>query len=230
MDASPDAFSDSFNHLNLNVPRQSNWLSTPVVIDINVDPRMNNISFFPTEVPITISEVSSKVADLQGTTETSLAFEPLSEALTREGPMDEKDQNYEARGASSETNGSVINEQDMNFPIIDFLLAGDTFYNSTVPPNSPAYSEVDSSKIEAEPTPVMVSSNEQQSEPFNETEESLLERLSGMGFSHNNLNHEISQKNAHEMENSIVDHWDISEWYPIMDELEEMVNHRRHLL
>lgn len=213
MDASPEALIGRFNNLNLNAPPQSNDLNNPVVIDINVEPPMNNTDSPSNPSPAKVPE-------------TPLDSEPLPEAVTMKVPLENKDQEEEAQGVSSETKESVINEQDLNFPINDFLLFGDAFFSGTASPTAPSvsYPVVDSSKIEAGPMPAIASSNVEQAEPFNETEESLLKQLSEMGFSQVDLNREILRKNAYEMEKTVVDLWDISEWDPIMDELEEMVN------
>ncbi|CAM8881197.1 unnamed protein product [Rhodiola kirilowii] len=229
VEASPDPLSDSFRQLNLNLPYGSK--NIPVVIDINVEPPVNSPSYSrPAVDPVETVTVSSKDGYEQSTTAViPPAIESFPEAVSRKGSMEEgQDQNHESEVvAASETMGSASNDQDLNFPINDFLLVGDAFSKAPVVP-SVTYPAVDSSKIEDGALPVQASSKVESLVPlpkyavFSEMEESLLKNLSEMGFSQVDLNREILRKNGYDMEKTLVDLWDISEWDPIMEELEEM--------
>lgn len=58
----------------------------------------------------------------------------------------------------------------------------------------------------------------------NDVEETLLKELELMGFKHVDLNKEILRMNDFNLEQSVDDLCGVSEWDPILEELEEMVN------
>uniref|UniRef100_A0A7N0TJH4 ZZ-type domain-containing protein n=1 Tax=Kalanchoe fedtschenkoi TaxID=63787 RepID=A0A7N0TJH4_KALFE len=232
VDASPDPLSGSFSHLNLNLPPQGHELNEPAVIDINVEPSVNNLdnpsNSSAVVDPVESVAVSSKGVDEKSTTVTGPVI--AAEPVVGKPPVEDLDQNLVSKGSVSEATDSARNEQDLYFPTNDTLLVGNVFSQATAPPVVPSvsYPMVDSSNIEVVALPLNASSNvanvapSPQPEAFHEDEESLLMELCEMGFNQVDLNREILKMNNYDMEQALVDLCEISEWDPIFDELEEM--------
>uniref|UniRef100_A0A7N0RAE0 Uncharacterized protein n=1 Tax=Kalanchoe fedtschenkoi TaxID=63787 RepID=A0A7N0RAE0_KALFE len=229
VDASADPLSGCFSQLNLNLPPLGSEVNDPILIDINAEPSVNYVyssSDSSSIVATPVEPISSKVVDQERTTVTRPVIESISEPVLGKRPLEDQDRNLVSEGFTSGTVGAASNKQDLNFPINDTFPVGDADSNGAAPPVGPFYLAVDSSELEFDAMPMDASSNVEnlsaQSDVFNESEESLLMELYEMGFKQIDLNWEILKINNYDMEKTLVDLCDISEWDPIFDELEEM--------
>ncbi|XP_050377781.1 protein NBR1 homolog isoform X2 [Argentina anserina] len=143
------------------------------------------------------------------------------------------------------------NDQDLNFPINDSLLVGQSLPAPTAPtapvtsstvsyptvdPSVPAPVQVASSTVTYptvdifEPAPsspksppvVTAPTSSEGTSSDNPVEDTLLKELEGMGFKQVNLNKEILRRNEYNLEQSVDDLCDYAEWDPILEELQEM--------
>ncbi|XP_074284186.1 protein JOKA2-like isoform X2 [Silene latifolia] len=124
-----------------------------------------------------------------------------------------------------------IETLSLNFPTNgDLLIDGDVVYPSAAtadrpvsPPVGPlpfSYPEVDAQsynvKDASAPLPSMTLNEEAKAE------EKLLKELSQMGFKQVDLNKEVLRMNEYDLDRSVDDLCDVSEWDPILEELKEM--------
>lgn len=143
------------------------------------------------------------------------------------------------------------NEQDLNFPINDSLLVGQSVPAPTAPvaSSSVSYPTVDQS-VPAPTAPVAAStvtyptvdifepappvpesspvvnapSSSEGTSSNNAVEDTLLKELEEMGFKQVNLNKEILRMNEYNLEQSVDDLCEVADWDPILEELQEMVS------
>ncbi|KAH9621004.1 hypothetical protein KSS87_005391 [Heliosperma pusillum] len=124
-----------------------------------------------------------------------------------------------------------IETLSLNFPTNgDLLIDGDVVYPSAptadgpvsppVGPLSFSYPEVDFQSYNVNdasaPSPSVTLDEE------NKAEEKLLKELSQMGFKQVDLNKEVLRMNEYDLDRSVDDLCDVSEWDPILEELKEM--------
>lgn len=153
--------------------------------------------------------------------------------------------------AGTEPMKPVVDEQprkdhDLNFPINDALLVGQGI-SSSAAPEAVSYPIVDLSEV-APALPTQAPSNAQSPTPTAPTlvpsvvlvaptssaqgagaknaavEETLLKELEEMGFKQVDLNKEILRINEYNLEQSVDHLCGVSEWDPILEELQEMVS------
>lgn len=119
-----------------------------------------------------------------------------------------------------------MKDQEANFPINDSLYVGLDSMPLPAPPPPPAppassssisYPVVDLSNV----APTMVPAQDVKDK--SEMELTLLKELEEMGFKQIDLNKEILRMNEYDLEQSVDDLCGVSEWDPILEELEEMV-------
>lgn len=126
-------------------------------------------------------------------------------------------------------------DQEQNFPINDALLVGDGASASAPPDSSssisyPTIDPMDRVEIAAS-VPALPSFNKEAMEPSENTgtdidvvEQNLLKELAEMGFKQVDLNKEVLRLNSYDLQQSVDDLCGVSDWDPILDELQEMVN------
>lgn len=123
-----------------------------------------------------------------------------------------------------------MKDQEMNFPINDILLVGDGV--STPTPNqassSVSYPIIDFSEaapaVPSEVFPAMdIPTSSEDVIVKDAVEKSLLKELEEMGFKQIDLNKEILRMNEYNLEQSVDDLCGVSDWDPILEELQEMV-------
>jgi next-to-BRCA1 protein 1 len=155
--------------------------------------------------------------------------------------------------AATEPMKPVVDEQprkdhDLNFPINDALLVGHGI-SSSAAPEAVSYPIVDLSEV-APALPTQAPSNAQSPTPTAPTlvpsnvvavptstqgtdaknaaaaavEDILLKELEEMGFKQVDLNKEILRINEYNLEQSVDHLCGVSEWDPILEELQEMVS------
>lgn len=192
---------ENLRGLNLNLPpASSSSIGIPEMINVNPEPMVEESHREP--------NVSSKSAEL---------VEPVVE------------------GTNS------MKDQEVNFPINDSLFVGLDSIAQPAPHLPPApvttggssisYPVVDLSNVEpavapARPPPpphTNVDKPSQDVTDSSEVELSLLKELEEMGFKQIDLNKEILRMNEYDLQQSVDDLCGVSEWDPILEELEEMV-------
>lgn len=118
-------------------------------------------------------------------------------------------------------------DQELNLPINNSLLVGNGVSNPASRQASPSvlYPIVDLSGAGPSKTvpAVDVPTSPEETDEKDVFEESLLKELEEMGFKQVDLNKEILRINAYNLEQSVDDLCGVSEWDPILEELQEMV-------
>lgn len=122
-------------------------------------------------------------------------------------------------------------EQELNFPINDTLLVGDGVSSSASnqAPSCVSYPIIDlrdmAPVVPSEALPAMdVPSSSDDVTVKDAVEKSLLKELEEMGFKQIDLNKEILRMNEYNLEQSVDDLCGVSDWDPILEELQEMVS------
>lgn len=131
-------------------------------------------------------------------------------------------------------------EQEMNFPINDSLLVGHGGASASAPPSPLPHSQATStvsypiidlteSEVDETPHPAVTfsclpASSEEIRSDKDAVEQTLLKELEEMGFKQVDLNKEILRMNEYDLEQSVDDLCGVSEWDPILEELQEMVS------
>lgn len=120
-------------------------------------------------------------------------------------------------------------EQDLNFPINDALLVGNGISNPVPAPEGASSSGVSYPIIDlSEVVLPNASAPLEEEKENNDIEQQLLKELDEMGFKQMALNKEILRMNEYNLQQSVDALCGVSEWDPILDELEEMVNFLFH--
>lgn len=131
-------------------------------------------------------------------------------------------------------------EQEMNVPLNDSLLVGHGGASASAPPpplprseatSTVLYPIIDLAESEADETshPTvsftgLPTSSEEIRSDKDAVEQTLLRELEEMGFKQVDLNKEILRMNEYDLEQSVDDLCGVSEWDPILEELQEMVS------
>lgn len=134
-------------------------------------------------------------------------------------------------------------EQELKFPINDSLLVGNIASNSASPsaPPSASYPIIDlSDTIPPFPSlppvhypmsvlpkpapPVAVTSQTEVVLEKEQIEDKLLKELMEMGFRQVDLNKEVLRMNEYDLERAVDDLCGVTEWDPMLEELQEMVS------
>lgn len=191
---------EGFRSFNLNLPPVSNGMSNPETMNVHPEPMVEDGL---SELGITEFASSNRATDL---------VEPFVDL-------------------------PVEKEQDLNFPINDSLLVGGVVLRpnpaaaSSSSSSSVSYPIIDLSEVASAPAPAsvpapvaVVQTSPQNAGEKNEVEETLLKDLEEMGFKQVDLNKEILRLNEYDLEKSVDDLCGVSEWDPILEELNEMVS------
>ncbi|XP_020212441.1 protein NBR1 homolog isoform X2 [Cajanus cajan] len=194
-----DSFYDSSQGMNLNIPLDVSGCKGPQVIDINVQP-IEDDTFLQTSIPNAPIEPVNQMVDM----EPRLGLE--NESPTNEATF---------VGPAASAPATSVAPSSVSYPIIDLAERA-----LAVPPNQQSSNvDVTSTSLGIGGIPTSV-------------EESLLKDLAEMGFKEVDLNKEVLRKNDYDLEQSLddlcsVDVSVISEWDPILEELQEMVRFPR---
>lgn len=191
-----DTFTEAFQGLNLNLPPKTSEASVPELVEVNA-----HVNIQP-GVGGDLLKPSSSVSPM----------EPVK-------PTDDAQR---------------TNEQELHFPINDSLVvpfSAPVLY-PIVDASEPALivdlSEATPSAVAPYPTPALAlasdaASSTEETNANNGVEETLLKELAEMGFKQVDLNKEILRLNEYNLEQSVDDLCGVSEWDPILEELQEMV-------
>lgn len=144
--------------------------------------------------------------------------------------------NVEPMMVQSLVDAHPFKSQELDFPTNDTLLVGDGCGGSGVSitvrpgartsisfPITQIASAVPSGTHVSSPSTIVPETVRGTGEN-NDIEQSLLKELEEMGFKHVDLNKEILRLNGYNLEQSLEDLCGISEWDPILEELQEMVS------
>jgi next-to-BRCA1 protein 1 len=124
--------------------------------------------------------------------------------------------------------------QELKFPIDDALLIGHGVSASAPPQAMPSsvpvlYPMIDISETVPASTELLpaadASTSPEEVIVENAVEKTLLKELKEMGFKQVDLNKEILRRNEYDLEQSVDDLCGVSDWDPILEELQEMVSH-----
>ena len=120
-------------------------------------------------------------------------------------------------------------DQELHFPINDSLLVGHSASAPTEPQGSSTvlYPTVNIFKPSL-PSPklspvVNAPASSEGTSSNNDVEDTMLKELEAMGFKQVNLNKEVLRMNEYNMEQSVDDLCEVSDWDPILEELQEIV-------
>lgn len=127
-------------------------------------------------------------------------------------------------------------DQEQNFPINDALLVGNAAaVAASAPPESssisyPTIDPIDGVEVAAS-VPAPPSPAEEEMGTLESTgadsdvvEQNLLKELAEMGFKQVDLNKEVLRMNSYDLQRSVDDLCGVTDWDPILEELQEMVN------
>lgn len=185
----------------MNIPLDVSGSEGPLLIDINVRPAEDD-TFLQTRIPNALIQPAEQV-DKEPRLELEKGF-PINEA-TFVGP------------SASAPAATSLAPSSISYPIIDL---------SEATPAVP--SDQQSSTVDVSSSSIMGTGG------INSLEESLLKELEAMGFKQVDLNKEVLRMNEYDLEQSIVDLcsdvYNVSEWDPILLELQEMVSCSVHHL
>lgn len=195
-----DSFYDNSQGLNLNIPLDVSGSEGPLLIDINVRPAEDD-TFLQTRIPNAPIQPAEQV-DEEPRLELEKEF-PINEA-TFVGPS-------ASAPAASAPVATSLAPSSISYPIIDL---------SETTPAVPSNQQ--SSTVDVPSSSVVGTGG------INPVEESLLKELEAMGFKQVDLNKEVLRMNEYDLERSIddlcSDVYGVSEWDPILVELQEMVS------
>lgn len=196
-----DSLCDSLESLNLNLPPVGS--KGPEITGVNVQPAIDGELLQPCNSN-TATEPIEPVVDEQPKKDHDLNF-PINDAL------------LVGHGISSSATPEAV-----LYPIVDLsevALAVPT----QAPSNAPAAASHEQSPTPTAPTlvpsKVVVAPTLDQG-----VEESLLKELEEMGFKQVDLNKEILRINEYNLEQSVDHLCGVSEWDPMLEELQEMVS------
>jgi len=212
-----DSFYDNSKGLNLNIPLDVSGSEGPLLIDINVRPTEDD-TLLQTRISNAPIEPAKQV-DKEPRLELEKEF-PINEA-TFVGPAASAPATSASAAsapAASAPAATSVASSPVSYPIIDL---------SETTPAVPSNQE--SSTVDVPSSSVVGTGG------INSVEESLLKELEEMGFKQVDLNKEILRMNEYDLEQSLddlcsVDVYGVSEWDPILVELEEMVSCSVHFL
>jgi next-to-BRCA1 protein 1 len=196
-----DSLCDSLEGLNLNLPPVGS--KGPEITGVNVQPAIDGELLQPCN--------------------SNIATEPI-EPVVDEQPKKDHDLNFPINDALLVGHGisSSATPEAVSYPIVDFsevALAVPTL----APSNATGAASHEQSPTPTAPTlvpsKVVIASTSDQG-----VEETLLKELEEMGFKQVDLNKEILRINEYNLEQSVDHLCGVSEWDPILEELQEMVS------
>lgn len=180
-------------NLNLNLPPASSSLADLGIISVDPEPVLE---------PSLLSDNSKKIVESssQPNTENELKF-PINDSLLVGNGAG-------SSSAPSSASGSI------SYPIVDF---------SGMLPLPSEYSPMPNSMVPPPPPPVVQDKALESVDEKSLMEERLLMELEMMGFKKVDLNKEVLRMNDYDLEKSVDDLCGVSDWDPILEELQEMV-------
>lgn len=222
-----DSFYDSSQGLNLNIPLDVNGSKGPRIIDINVRPIEDDAFLQPHNTNAPIEPVSQMLDDAFLQPQNPNApVEPVNQMVDRQ-----LRQELEKEPVNQMVDKQPRQELENDFSINEATFVGAAGSPSATPaaPSSVSYPIIDFS----ETTPAIPSSQRSSAVGASSSlgiggndsvEETLLKELEEMGFKEVDLNKEILRMNEYNLEQSVDDLCGVSEWDPILEELQEMVS------
>ena len=212
-----ESFYSSSQGLNLNIPLDDSDSRRPEIIDINVQPAVDDFILRSRN-----SDASTEPAE-------QIVNEQPSQELRKNMPANET--TFIGNGASAPP--TSVASSSVSYPIID--LSETTPRVPTNPPTSVDPSSVSYPIIDLSETIPRVPINPQNLavgeassagiNGNNPVEETLLKELEEMGFKQVDLNKEVLRMNEYNLEQSVDDLCGVCEWDPILEELQEMVGY-----